>query len=91
MPKIAMWLKVDEESMVAALAKAAEKLTGDEGEVLLDCVSLRRLDANALRALEDFSKVADAKSVKVVLRGVKVEVYKVLKLVRLASRLSFVD
>jgi anti-anti-sigma regulatory factor len=91
MPKIAMWLKVDEESVIAALAQAAEKLTGDEGEVLLDCASLRRLDANALRALEDFLRVAEAKSVKVVLRGVKVEVYKVLKLVRLASRLCFVD
>ena len=35
--------------------------------------------------------MADAKTVKVVLRGVNVDVYKVLKLVKLTPRFSFVN
>ena len=52
---------------------------------------MRRLDSAALRALEELADKADAKAVKLVLRGVNVDVYKVLKLVKLASRLSFAD
>ena len=41
--------------------------------------------------MEEFADIADTKGVKVVLRGVDVGVYKVLKLVNLASRFSFVS
>ena len=37
------------------------------------------------------ARIADEKSVKVVLRGVSVDVYKVLKLVKLAHRFSLVN
>jgi len=43
-----------------------------------------------VRALQTLAATADEKTVKVVLRGVNIEIYKVLKLVKLARRFSFV-
>ena len=91
MAVIAVWLHIDEERIVPALQEAQEKLDRVEGEVALDFSSVRRIDPGALRAMEQFADVADIKGVKVVLRGVDVGVYKVLKLVNLASRFSFVN
>lgn len=87
---IAAWLKIDEERVVQGLQEAGEKLDSIEGEVALDFSSVRRIDSSALRAMEEFVGMADDKGVKVVLRGVNVGVYKVLKLVKLGSRFSFV-
>ena len=89
MEMIAVWLKIDEEHVVQALQEAAEKLASVEGEVALDFSAVRRIDASALRALEEFAGIAEDKGVKVVLRGVNIGVYKVLKLVKLGSRFSF--
>ena len=83
------WLDIDEGCLVPALQRAAEKLNGAEEQVVLDFVSVRRVDSNALRAMEGLAGVADQKAVKVVLYGVNVDVYKVLKLVKLAPRFSF--
>jgi anti-anti-sigma regulatory factor len=91
MATIAVWLKIDEERVVQALQEAGEKLDSVEGEVALDFSSVRRIDPSAIRALEEFASIADDKGVKVVLRGVNVGVYRVLKLVKLASRFSFVS
>lgn len=91
MAVIAVWLHIDEERTVPALLEAQEKLDSVEGEVALDFSSVRRIDPGALRAMEEFADVTDIKGVKVVLRGVDVSVYKVLKLVNLASRFSFVN
>ncbi|MGA2980162.1 MAG: STAS domain-containing protein [Terriglobales bacterium] len=90
MAMIAVWLKIDEEHVVQALQEAGEKLDSVEGEVALDFSSVRRIDPRAIRALEELAGIADDKGVKVVLRGVNVGVYKVLKLVKLGSRFSFV-
>jgi len=57
----------------------------------LDFASVRQIDSGALRALEDVARVADEQDVKIVLRGVNVDVYKVLKLVKLTQRFSFVN
>jgi anti-anti-sigma regulatory factor len=73
------------------LQAAGERLDNVDGEVVLDFSSVRRIDASDLRALEDFVKQAEEKGVKVGLRGVNVNVYKVFKLVNLASRFSFVN
>jgi anti-anti-sigma regulatory factor len=91
MAKIAVWLKIDEESVVKALQEAGEKMATVEGEVALDFSSVRRIDPRALRAMEELASLADHNGVKVVLRGINVSVYKVLKLVRLTSRFSFVS
>jgi anti-anti-sigma regulatory factor len=91
MAVIAMWLKIDEGNVFQALQAAMEKLESAEGEVVLDLSTVRRIDASALRAMEQFAGIAADKGVKVVLHGVNVGVYKVLKLVKLASRLCFVN
>jgi anti-anti-sigma regulatory factor len=91
MAMIAVILNIDETRMVSALREAGEKLEGTEGEAVLDFSSVRRIDSSALRAMEELARIADEKSVKVALRGVNVDVYKVLKLVKLTRRFSFVN
>jgi anti-anti-sigma regulatory factor len=86
---IGEWLNVEEKCVVPALAGAAEKLVDATSEVVLDFVSVRRIDANALRAMEELAGKAEEKAIKIVLRGVKVDLYKVLKLTKLASRFSY--
>jgi len=90
MGTVAVWRKIDEECVVSALQQAAERLDSAAGEVVLDFSSVRRVDPSALRAMVAFARTADEKAVKVVLCGVNVDVYKVLKLVKLTSRFSFV-
>ena len=85
------WLNIDEKHMVPALQEAVAKLDNTEGETVLDLGSVSRINSSALRALEDFVGVADNKGIKVVLRGVNVNVYKVLKLAKLAHRVSFTN
>jgi anti-anti-sigma regulatory factor len=88
---IAAFLSIDEQRVALELKEAGEKLDSAEGELFLDFSSVRRIDSSALRAMEEFARIADEKAVKVVLRGVNVDVYKVLKLVKLTQRFSFVN
>ena len=55
----------------------------------MDFSSVLRIDPCALKVMEEFVDIADAKGVKIVLRGVNVGIYKVLKMVNLASRFVF--
>ena len=89
MAMIAVWLKVDGERLAATLQEAGEKLDSAEGEAVLDFSSVRRVDSEALAAMEKLAAVAEEKSVRIVLRGVGIDVYKVLKLVKLAPRFAF--
>jgi len=82
-------LNIDERRVVPALQEAREKLESTKGEAVLDFSSVCRINSSALRAMEEFVGVANDKGVKVVLSGVNVGVYKVLKLAKLASRFSF--
>jgi anti-anti-sigma regulatory factor len=91
MEMIAVWLKIDGENVAETLQEACEKLDSADGEVVLDFSSVRRIDPSALTAMEKLAGAADDKDVKVVLRGVNVEVYKVLKLMKVASRFSFLN
>ncbi len=88
---IAVFLNIDETCLVPALREAGEKLDGTEGEAVLDFSSVRRLDSNAVSAIEEVARLAEQKNVKIVLRGVNVDVYKVLKLMKLTRRFSFVN
>jgi anti-anti-sigma regulatory factor len=88
---IALWLNVGGTGIVPALQDAVEKLDGVAGEVVLDFMSVNRIDSSALRAMEGLAAIADQKAVKIVLRDVNVDVYKVLKLVKLARRFSFAN
>lgn len=88
MDSIAVWLKIDGVRAADALQEARERLDGAQGEVVLDFSSVCRIDTHALRAMEQLAASADEKTVKVVLRGVNIDTYKVLKLAKLASRFS---
>jgi len=91
MAVIALFLNLDQERIVPVLQEAGGNLDCSQGEAVLDFSSVHRIDSSGLRALEDFARIADEKAVKVVLRGVNVDVYKVLKLVRLTQRFSFLN
>jgi len=84
-----MLVNIEEERVISAMKEAAEKLDQAGGEMVLDFVSVRRIDSSSLQAMEGLASLAAQKSVKVVLRGVNVDVYKVLKLVKLAPRFCF--
>jgi anti-anti-sigma regulatory factor len=89
MAMTAVWLRIDKECVVQALQDAGGKLDGVVGEVVLDFSSLGRIDVSAVRRMEELAGLADGKGVNVVLRGVSISVYKVLKQVKLASRFVF--
>ena len=68
---------------------AMQKVNGGEQEVTLDFSAVARIDGSVVRALEELAGLTDEKSVKVVLRAVNVDVYRVLKQLKLAQRFSF--
>jgi anti-anti-sigma regulatory factor len=80
---------MDGEHVLRSLEQVGEKLDGADHEVVLDFSPVRRIDPGALRALDKLAGNADAKAVKIILRGVSVSVYKVLKLARLTERFAF--
>ena len=83
--------KVNGENLAQVLDDIGAKLAGSEGNMVLDFSNVRRIDPAGLRAFEDLAATADEKAVKIVLHGVNVDIYKVLKLARLAARFSFVN
>ena len=91
MTTIAVSLRVNGDNVPQVLQEACEKLNGGESEILLDFSGVRRIDPSGLRALEDLAAAAEGKSVTLSLHGVAVDVYKVLKLARLASRLTILS
>ncbi len=88
---VAVWLKVRGESVIDDLLEACDRLYSTEGEVILDFSSVRRIDARAVAALDQLAACAEEEGINVVLRGMNVEVYKVLKLVKLTSHFTFVN
>jgi ABC-type transporter Mla MlaB component len=86
---MAISISIEETRMVPALQETGAKLDGAAGETALDFSSVRRINSSGLRALEEFASIADGKAVKVTLVGANVDVYKVLKLGKLARRFSF--
>ena len=83
--------EVKAEDLAECLARASQKLDDANGEMLLDFSQVCRIDPAALKALLDLASAAEPKKVKVILRGLNVDVYKVLKLMKLASRFSYVE
>ena len=86
---VAIFLSIDEKSVVSGLERAADNLDGERQEIALDFSSLHRIDARGLSAIDEFARKAGAKEVKVILRGVNVDLYKTLKLARLTRQFSF--
>ncbi len=85
----AVWVKVDGKGVVQAFEEACEKLANDDAEVVMDFSSVNRIDSGGLRALEAVADAGDGKGTKVVLRGVNIEIYKALKLMKQAPRFAF--
>jgi anti-anti-sigma regulatory factor len=71
------------------IEEALQTLAGAEGEMFLDLSSMGRLNTADLGLLRQLAAEAKEKSVTVTLRGVNVDVYKTLKLVKLAERFAF--
>ncbi len=91
MATVAVMFKMDGERVLAALQQASEKLDAANGQLVLDFSAVRRVNPAALSAIEELAGLADSKGVKLALRGVNIDVYKVLKLARLAPRFSFLS
>jgi len=86
----AAWITVDPQRVVSALQHdAVEKVSSGEREVTLDFSSVPRIDGNAVSALEELARLADDRSATIVLRGVNVDIYRVLKQLRLTQRFRF--
>ncbi len=91
MATIAVIFKVDGEGIVQALRQAGEKLDAANGHMVLDFSPVWRVDPAAVAAIEELAGIADGKGVRLALRGVNIEVYKVLKLAKLTPRFSFLS
>ncbi len=74
----------------AWIHEASEKLNRGESDVTLDFSSVLRIDGDAAGALEELAVLAGARSVKVVLRAVNTDIYRVLKLLKLTDTFTFV-
>jgi ABC-type transporter Mla MlaB component len=82
-------LKPDEEKLLDVLQGARQKLESAGAELVLDFSSVRRLDVAGLRAMQEFATLAQERAVKPALHGVSVELYKVMKLVKLTAAFLF--
>ena len=89
MSKLSAFLKIDAEHVASDLQAAGAKLDGAPVETVLDFSAVLRVDPGSLVAMEELARIADEKAVRIGLRGVNVEIYKVLKLVKLVPRFSF--
>ncbi len=88
---VAVWLKLASDNLADDLLDACERLESADEEVVLDLSSVRRIDPAAITAIDHLAACADELGVRVVLRGVNIEVYKVLKLTKLTPHFSFVN
>jgi anti-anti-sigma regulatory factor len=77
-----------ETTLVPGLEDAVHSLDSGASELILDFSSVQRIDARALRAMEKLAAIAEEKPVEVVLRGVNIDIYRVLKLMHLAQRFT---
>lgn len=91
MVTISAILQIDDTRLAQSIEEASARLESADGEVVLDLSSVGRFDPSAVSALKTLAEMAQQKKVKVVLRGVKVDVYKVLKLAKLSNHFSFVS
>ena len=85
------FLIIDEGNLISGFGKAGETLDGANQQLGVDLSCVRRIDSAGLNAIQYFAHLADETKVKVVLRGVNVNVYKVLKLARLTRHFLFAN
>jgi anti-anti-sigma regulatory factor len=85
------FLSIDEGNLTSAFENAGKTLDGEREQFGVDLSCVRRIDSAGLNAIQDFAHRADEKKVKVVLRGVNANVYKMLKLARLTRHFLFAN
>jgi anti-anti-sigma regulatory factor len=76
------------------VAETLNELCGNlltNSEVLLDFFLVQTLDPAAIKGLEDLAAAAELMKVKLILRGVNVDIYKVLKLSDLTDKFLFIN
>ncbi len=71
------------------LSDAKDQVASGDGDIVLDFSAIDRIEPDSVLLMNQLAEKAEEKSVKVTLRGVNVDVYKVLKLVKLAHRFAF--
>jgi len=81
-------VSVDERRLQEYVREAGLRLTAG-GEVVLDFSCVRRIGPRALQELEALAEAAQEKASTIVLRGVNLDLYKVLRLLDLTRRFSF--
>ena len=89
MSTIAELFKIDGSRVAECIHEAHMQLDAAHDQTVLDFTSVPRITPQDLRAMEELIDRAENQSVKVVLCGVNVDIYKVLKLVKLTPRFSF--
>jgi anti-anti-sigma regulatory factor len=89
MATIVPMLRVDGERIAQSIEEVREKLDGADHQLVLDFSAVGRLNPGAVTAMKTLAGTAEGKTVRVVLHGVNVNAYKVLKLADLAKRFSF--
>jgi anti-anti-sigma regulatory factor len=77
--------------LMESLRQAQSRLSSADEDVALDLSSVRRIGPGVLKHLQGLARMSESTKTRVTLRGVSVDVYKVLKLMRLSSHFSFVD
>ena len=82
---------IDGEHVAQQVIDIRAKLATEGPEVLLDFFLAQSLDPAGIRALEELAGAADIEHAKIVLRGVNIEMYKVLKLAGLSDKFTFID
>jgi ABC-type transporter Mla MlaB component len=84
-----MRMTIDPQRVAPMLRQeAVEMVNGAERNVTLDFSGLRRIDSNAVTALEELAALADIRSVHITLQAVNTDIYKVLRLLNLTGRFS---
>jgi anti-anti-sigma regulatory factor len=83
-------IRLDPESGLQTLrGLTVQQLTSTGGELVLDIEPLGRVDTDMIHAMEMLAEMGERASVRLVLRGANVAVYRVLKLTGLAQRFRF--
>ena len=88
---VSEWLKMDDKHMRESLNAACARLQEGETELVLDFSAVKRLDAEALLRLGEIAAIAESKKARIAIRGINVDVYRVLKTARMASRFTFLN
>lgn len=80
-------VNIDEQRFLLALEQAGKQIDGGANEITVDFSSVRRIDTSHVRRMVELAH--REKGAKIVLRGVNVDVYKTLKLLKLTNHFSF--